>query len=109
MVIQYHSITTTTPPVAPPVPDGEVCAMPTVRIDGQGRIVVPLAERQRLGLRGGDALELIPTPEGLLLEPRPEVIVSMAADGLPVAEFVDGRTIANEDLLAAIDAERNAR
>ena len=83
--------------------------MPTVSIDAQGRIVVPLAERERLGLRGSDTLELTPTPEGLLIEPRPEVIVRIAEDGLPVAEFVGGRTITNGQVLAAIDAERNGR
>lgn len=83
--------------------------MPTVRIDDQGRIVVPLAERDRLGLRDGDVLEVIRTPEGLLLEPRAEVVVRLAADGLPVAEFVDGRTFTAEDLHAAIRAERESR
>lgn len=83
--------------------------MPTVRIDDQGRIVVPLAERDRLGLRDGDLLEVIPTPEGLLLEPRAGVVVRIAPDGLPVAEFADGRTFTAEDLHAAIRAERQSR
>jgi AbrB family looped-hinge helix DNA binding protein len=87
----------------------EESSMPVLRIDGQGRIVIPLAERRRLGLVGGDPVELIPTYEGLLIEPRREATVRIAADGLPVLEFTDGRSISTEELLAAIDADRDAR
>ena len=83
--------------------------MPTVRIDSQGRIVVPLPERQRLGLRGGDELDLLPTPEGLLLERRREASVRTADDGLPVVDFADPRPIAKADAVVAIRTERASR
>ena len=40
----------------------------TVKVDAQGRVVIPQAERERLGLPDGGALELVSTPEGVLLE-----------------------------------------
>ena len=83
--------------------------MPTVRIDAQGRVVVPLPERQRLGLREGDEFVLLPTPEGLLLERRRGASVQTAEDGLPVIDFAVSRPTANEDAVAAIRAERASR
>lgn len=87
----------------------EDTAMLTVRIDAQGRIVVPLAERQRLGVEGGDELALIPTPEGLILERRRAATVSTAPDGLPIVEFAQPRPVPNKESVSAIRAERAAR
>jgi AbrB family looped-hinge helix DNA binding protein len=87
----------------------EDAPMPSVRIDAQGRIVVPLAERQRLGIRGGDELTLLPTPEGLVLERRRSARVSTAPDGLPIVDFVEPRPVLNEEAVAAIRAERATR
>ena len=33
----------------------------TVKVDAQGRVVIPQAERERLGLSDGGALELVST------------------------------------------------
>jgi AbrB family looped-hinge helix DNA binding protein len=87
----------------------EEAVMSTVRIDAQGRIVVPLAQRQRLGVRGGDELALIPTPEGLILERRRAATVSTAPDGLPIVEFTEPRPVPNDEALEAIRAQRDAR
>jgi AbrB family looped-hinge helix DNA binding protein len=87
----------------------EEAAMSTVRIDAQGRIVVPLAHRQRLGVQGGGELELIPTPEGLILERRRAATVSTAPDGLPIVEFTEPRPVTNDEALEAIRAQRDAR
>jgi AbrB family looped-hinge helix DNA binding protein len=83
--------------------------MLTVRIDAQGRIVVPIAERQRLGIRGGDELALVPTPEGLVLERRRAATVSTAPDGLPIVTFDEPLPVSNETTIAAIRAERATR
>jgi AbrB family looped-hinge helix DNA binding protein len=81
----------------------------TVTIDRQGRIVVPLAERRRLGLEGGEVLALLPTPEGLLLERRREATVRTGPDGLPLVEFARPRPVTGAEALAAIRAHREER
>lgn len=83
--------------------------MLTVRIDAQGRIVVPIAERQRLGIRGGDELALVPTPEGLIVERRRTATVSTAADGLPIVTFDEPVPVTNETTVDAIRAQRSTR
>ena len=48
-----------------------------VTIDKAGRIIVPKEFRQRLGLRANTALEIIDSPDGLLLripESRPSLV-----------------------------------
>jgi AbrB family looped-hinge helix DNA binding protein len=77
-----------------------------VNVDRQGRIVIPLRERERLGVATGGTLELIATPEGVLLERHRPAKVRTAADGLPVITFVDGEPITNEESLEAIQRER---
>ena len=112
MASRYHLFTTTSARRSggPEARVGsEPTPMPTVRIDGQGRIVVPLPERRRLGLQGGDELVLLPTPEGLLLERRRAATVRTAADGLPVVDFAEPRRVTNEEAVAAIRAERASR
>jgi AbrB family looped-hinge helix DNA binding protein len=80
-----------------------------VTIDRRGRIVVPLAERRRLGLEGGEELALVPTPEGLLIERRSDATVRTGQDGLPSVEFAMPRRVSSETVLAAIRAEREER
>jgi len=80
-----------------------------VTIDRKGRIVVPFAERRRLGLVGGEELALVPTPEGLLIERRRHATVRTGADGLPVVEFSEPRPVSGAEALAAIRAHRDER
>jgi len=81
----------------------------TVTIDRQGRIVVPLAERRRLGLEGGEDLALIPTPEGLLLERRREATVRIGEDGLPLVDFARPRPVSGVEALTSIRSQRDER
>jgi AbrB family looped-hinge helix DNA binding protein len=49
----------------------------TLKIDRAGRVILPKPLRDRLGLQEGSDLELLETPEGVLLKPaveRPSVI-----------------------------------
>ena len=81
----------------------------SVRIDRRGRIVVPLAERRRLGLEGGQELVLVPTPEGLLFERRCDARVRTGPDGLPLVEFTEPQPVSGDVALAAIRAHRDER
>lgn len=77
-----------------------------VSIDRQGRVVIPQRERERLNLMEGEVLDLLPTPEGVLLERRRRARVSHDADGLPLVTFEERQPVSNEDALAAIRAVR---
>lgn len=81
----------------------EVIRLPmTVKIDRQGRVVIPQRERERLGVGQGGTLELVSTAEGLLLEPRRHAIVAIDDDGLPLVK-VDGlNTVSNDEAIDAI-------
>ena len=78
-----------------------------VKVDRQGRVIIPLRERERLGVATGGVLELVPTPEGVLLERRRSAEVRTAADGLPVILIEDAKPIGNEESLDAIHAKRD--
>ena len=81
----------------------------TVKVDAQGRVVIPQAERERLGLPDGGALELVSTPEGVLLERRRQATVTSGEDGLPMVTLDDGDTVSNVDATQAIHDQRDAR
>lgn len=79
----------------------------TVRVDRQGRVVIPQQERERLGLGEGGTLEMAATPEGLVLERRRRATVATGDDGLPLVT-VDGLgEVANDDAVEAIHQQRN--
>lgn len=80
-----------------------------VHIDRQGRLVIPLRERERLGLTSGGTLELVAVPEGILLETRRRVEIRKGDDGLPIAVFPDSEMVSNDDAVAAIHDEREQR
>ena len=81
----------------------------TVHMDAQGRVVIPQAERERLGLPHGGALELVPTPEGVLLERRRQATVTYGEDGLPVVTLDEVGTVSNTDAIEAIHLQRDDR
>lgn len=79
----------------------------TVKVDQQGRVVIPQRERDRLGVRDGGTLELVPTPEGLLLERRHRAEVSVAEDGLPVVTIEELEEVSNDEAVDAINRQRD--
>lgn len=81
----------------------------TVKVDAQGRIVIPQAERERLGLPDGGVLELVSTPEGVLLERRRQATVTSGEDGLPMVTLDDASTVSNVDATRAIHDQRDDR
>lgn len=81
--------------------------MQKVKIDQQGRVVIPLAERERLGIEAGSTLELVPTPEGLLLERRRRADVVEGHDGAPLIRLAGEPEVGNEDAQLAIDRVRD--
>ena len=81
----------------------------TVKVDAQGRVVIPQAERERLGLPDGGALELVSTPEGVLLERRRRATVTTGEDGVPLVSLDDGGRVSNTDATDAIHAQRDDR
>lgn len=81
----------------------------TVKVDAQGRVVIPQAERERLGLPDGGVLELVSTPEGVLLERRRQATVTTGEDGLPVVTLDDVDTVSNVEATEALHAQRNER
>ena len=85
---------------------GSVLAI-TVKVDPQGRVVIPQAERERLGLSGRGALELVSTPEGLLLERRRRATVTVDDSGLPLVTVDELDTVSNDTTVEAIHAQRD--
>ena len=81
----------------------------TVKVDAQGRVVIPQAERERLGLPDGGALELVSTPEGVLLERRRQATVTSGEDGLPLVTLDEVHTVSNTSATEAIHAQRDER
>jgi AbrB family looped-hinge helix DNA binding protein len=78
-----------------------------VRIDRQGRMVIPAALRDEISTTPGDVI-VQRTAAGLLITAAPqEADVATAADGLPVLEL--DRVVSNTDVLDAIDHERSSR
>jgi AbrB family looped-hinge helix DNA binding protein len=70
-----------------------------VAIDNVGRIVIPKALRQALGITPDTALELIPDGSGLRLEPigRDHRAIE-TSDGLPILGLVEGAALTDDDV-----------
>ncbi len=73
-------------------------------IDSAGRIVVPKALREALGLAPGTVLDISGDGTGLTLVPRGRTARLVEEDGRLVAD--GDRTITDEDVFALIDAGR---
>lgn len=86
--------------------------MPSVTIDEQGRLVLPRAVRDRMGLQKGRAhrLTLWESGDGVMLEPEPRTsVVATASDGMPALTIDGGEEIDNADVVAAIRRDRSSR
>lgn len=81
----------------------------TVKMDAQGRVVIPQAERERLGLPDGGSLELVSTPEGVLLERRRRATVTVDDNGLPLVTLDELDTVTNAETVEAIHDQRDDR
>lgn len=81
--------------------------MVKIRVDAQGRLVVPQIQRRRLGIDGAGEVELVPTAEGVMLEPTRDVRVSAGEDRLCVVTIDGAGTIRNATVLEAIHADRS--
>ncbi len=78
-----------------------------VKVDRQGRMVLPKQLRRELGADPGE-VAVTRTADGVLLSPvTPQAEVEVAEDGLTRLRL--GRPVTNDEVLGAIDAERAAR
>lgn len=78
-----------------------------MKIDAQGRMVLPRRLREEIVTAPGEVL-VRRTPDGLLLTPAEGAgTVSIGSDGLPLLML--GRLVTNAEVLAAIDRERADR
>lgn len=86
--------------------------MAKVRVDAQGRLVLPVGVRRRFGIDGRPAeLVATETADGMLIElPPNRANVGEAEDGLPVIT-IEGLSapITNDSVIAGIDADRAER
>jgi AbrB family looped-hinge helix DNA binding protein len=74
-----------------------------VRIQEKGQVTLPAAVRKRLGLKKGDLVSVVGTPDGVLITPQ-EVLASKALDQIGVILREQG--ISLEEL---IEAGRDSR
>lgn len=99
-------------PIRKPSPWDTVDGMPSpltirVRVDRQGRLVVPQQLRDGIVETPGELL-LHRTPDGLLLSPvREQGVVRIAEDGLPVLDL--DRPVTNAQVLTGIEEGRRHR
>ena len=78
-----------------------------VKVDRQGRLVLPLGFREELTTTPGEVV-LTQTDDGVLISAVPsQGALSMGDDGLPVLRL--GRIVSNDHVIAAVDAERGGR
>ncbi len=78
-----------------------------LKVDRQGRMVLPKWLRRELGADPGE-VSLRRTPDGLVLSAvTPEGTVEIAPDGLPRLRL--GRGVTNDEVLEGIDDERSGR
>ncbi len=78
----------------------------TVKIDKAGRVILPKPVRDRLGLREGSDLEVVETPEGVVLKPVERGASMIKKQGLWVHT---GKMPPGFDVVQAIRDDRDER
>ena len=78
-----------------------------VRIQEKGQVTLPAAVRKRLGLKKGDLVAVVATPDGVLITPQ-EVVASKALDeigailreqGVSLEELIEGGRDGRDELV----------
>lgn len=78
----------------------------TLKIDKAGRVILPKPVRDRLGLHEGSDLEMVETPEGVMLKPVEACPSMVKKQGLWVHT---GKVPPGFDVLQAIRDDREDR
>lgn len=78
----------------------------TLKIDKAGRVVLPKPVRDRFGLRAGSDLEILETPEGIVLKPadRKPSLIKKGSFLVYTGDIPPGF-----DILKAIEDDREER
>lgn len=79
----------------------------TITLGKSGRLVVPKAIRDRLGLHEGSRLKLEVSGGKLLAEPQPDPVEIVMKDGFPI--ITSGTTMKRGTIVDAIKADRDSR
>ena len=75
------------------------------RIDGAGRVVIPARIRRELGIGpDGGGVELLETPDGVLLRPLGNLVPERNERGMLVVAI--GREVTTDEVASAIDEDR---
>jgi AbrB family looped-hinge helix DNA binding protein len=78
----------------------------TMTVDGSGRVVIPKSLRDKFGLHAGTTVEILETPEGLVLKPA-ERKSSLARKGRFLVYV--GKVPNGFDVVKAVEDEREAQ
>lgn len=78
----------------------------TLRVDKAGRVVLPKPLRDRMGLHEGSNLDLLETPEGIVLKPVEQRPAMVKKDGLWVHT---GKMPTGFDVVQSIRDDREDR
>ena len=76
-----------------------------VRVQEKGQVTLPVEFRKRLGLKKGDLVAVIETPDGVLITPQ-EVIASQALDR--IGEVLREQGLSLEELIESGRGERTS-
>lgn len=80
------------------------------KVDGSGRMVIPKPLRRLLGLTDGGEVDLEPTGDGLLIRRvGGSASVVHDEDGFPVVRLEGVDEVTNDQVQAAIQADRTER
>lgn len=74
-----------------------------VRVQDEGQVTLPTEFRKRLGMKKGDLVAVVETPDGLLITPQ-EVVAARALDRIGAALAEQGRSL--EELIESGREER---
>lgn len=75
-----------------------------VRVEGNGQVTLPVEVRERLGLKEGDVVAVVETPDGVLITPQ-EITATRALDAIGSSPRDQGLTL--EDLIESGRTERD--
>jgi len=74
-----------------------------IRVQEKGQVTLPTVFRKRLGMKKGDLVAVVETPEGLLITPQ-EVVAAQALDRIGAALKEQGLSL--EELIESGREER---